>query len=108
MLLARVLARVLDDGQLTVIDADGRVHRLSGRRPGPAVTLRIHDKWTDLRLALRPRLALGEAYMDGKITLENGADLYDLLDLLGRNFVQLEATLMLRWSYTLQRWLRAL
>jgi cyclopropane-fatty-acyl-phospholipid synthase len=46
--------------------------------------------------------------MDGKITLEGGAQLYDLLDLLGRNFAALEATPMVRWSYALQHWLRAL
>ena len=49
------------------------------------------------RLALRPRLALGEAYMDGKLTVEDG-DIYDLLDLLGRNMAALEATPMVRWS----------
>ena len=33
----------------------------------------------------------GEAYMDGKLTVEDG-DIYDLLDLLGRNMAALEAT----------------
>ena len=59
------------------------------------------------RLALRPRLALGEAYMDGKLTVEDG-DIYDLLDLVGRNMAALEATPMVKWSYALQRWLRFL
>jgi cyclopropane-fatty-acyl-phospholipid synthase len=39
---------------------------------------------TPLRLALRPELVLGEAYMDGKLKIERGA-LWDLLDLIGRN-----------------------
>ena len=42
MLLARVLAPVLGEGQLTIIDAAGRLHRIDGPRPGPSVTLRIH------------------------------------------------------------------
>ncbi len=46
--------------------------------------------WTGIRLAFRPRLALGEAYMDGRLTVERG-DLYDLLDLLGRNIAAVEA-----------------
>jgi cyclopropane-fatty-acyl-phospholipid synthase len=107
MLLARVLARVVGEGQLTIIDAGGRSHRIGGARPGPVLTLRIHDRWTGIRLALRPRLALGEAYMDGKLTVEDG-DIYDLLDLIGRNMAALEATTAVKWSYGLQRWLRFL
>ena len=108
MLLARVLARVLGEGQLTIIDAAGRSHRVDGARPGPTLTIRIHTWWTGVRLALRPRLAVGESYMNGLLTVEEGGDIYDLLDLLGRNMARLEATTMVRWSYTLQRWLRVL
>ena len=107
MLLAQVLARVVREGQLTIIDEAGCSHRLTGVRPGPAVTMRIHDRWTGIRVALRPRLALGEAYMDGRLTIEGG-DLYDLLDLLGRNISALETTPMVRVSYAIQRWLRVL
>lgn len=105
MLLAQVLARVVGSGRLTVVDETGRSHRIAGAQPGPSVTLRIHDRWTGIRIALRPRLALGEAYMDGRLTVEEG-DLYDLLDLLGRNIAAVEATPLMRWSYALQRWLR--
>ena len=108
MLLAQVLARLLGEGQLTIIDEVGTPHRIEGALPGPSVTLRIHTWWTGVRVALRPRLALGEAYMDGTLTVEDGGDIYDLLDLLGRNIAALEATPMVRWSYTLQRWLRVI
>jgi cyclopropane-fatty-acyl-phospholipid synthase len=108
MLLAQVLARLLGEGQLTIIDEFGTPHRIEGARPGPSVTLRIHTWWTGVRVALRPRLALGEAYMDGTLTVEDGGDIYDLLDLLGRNIAALEATPMVRLSYTLQRWLRVI
>jgi cyclopropane-fatty-acyl-phospholipid synthase len=107
MLLARVLARVVGEGQLTIIDAADKPHCMEGARPGPAVTLRLHDRWTGTRLALRPRLALGEAYMNGKLTVEDG-DIYDLLDLVGRNMSALESTPTVKWSYALQRWLRFL
>ena len=83
MLLAKVLARVLGEGRLTIIDAAGRTHRLEGSKPGPAVTMRLHNWWTGVRLVLRPRLAFGETYMHGHLTVEDG-DIYDLLDLLGR------------------------
>ena len=107
MLLARALLRVLGEGQLTIIDPDGKTHRVIGPKPGPAVTMRVHDHWTGLRLLLRPRLALGEAYMDGKITIEDGKDVYDLLDLLGRNITALDATPFMTLSYGWQRLIRA-
>ena len=106
MLLAKVVARVLGEGQLTIIDAAGKAHVIRGRRPGPAVTVRIHDRWTALRLILRPRLACGEAYMDGKLTIEDGGELYDFLDLLGRNMAALESTPFVKWSYAWQRLVR--
>jgi cyclopropane-fatty-acyl-phospholipid synthase len=105
MLLAKVLARVLGEGQLTIIDAAGRPHRIEGQRRGPAVTMRVHTWWTGLRLVLRPRLAFGEAYMNGTLTVEQG-DLYDLLDLLGRNMAAIETTPFVRWSYVWQRLVR--
>ena len=107
MLFARVLSRALGEGQLTIIDAAGRSHRVQGARPGPAVTIRFHGRWTGLRLLLRPRLALGEAFMDGELTVENG-DIYDLLDLLGRNMAAFETTPFVRWSYGLQRLVRTI
>ena len=107
MLLARVLARIVVEGQLTIIDPAGRSHPIRGSKPGPSVTMRVHDQYTATRLVLRPRLALGEAYMDGTVTIEDGS-LYDLLDLVGRNTAALDATPMVKWSYALQRWIRIL
>ena len=106
MLLAKVLSRVLGEGQLTIIDPAGTAHRVTGGKPGPSVTMRVHDRWTGLRLLVRPRLAFGEAYMDGKLTVEEGGDIYDLLDLLGRNMAALEATPFVSWSYGWQRLIR--
>src|SRR5260370_14619588 len=108
MLLATVLSRVLGEGQLTIIDAAGRSHQVEGVGKGPAVTMRIDTWWTGIRLALRPRLAFGEAYMEGLLTVEGGGDIYDLLDLLGRNMAALESTPFVRWSYRWQRLVRVL
>src|SRR5580698_2454651 len=107
MLLAKVLSRVLREGQLTVIDSAGTAHRVIGGKPGPSVTIRVHDRWTGLRLLTRPRLAFGEAYMDGKLTIEDGGDIYDLLDLLGRNMAVLDSTPFIAWSQRWQRLIRA-
>src|SRR4051794_3050019 len=105
MLLARVLSRVVGEGQLTIIDAGGQVHRIHGAKNGPAVTMRILTWWTGMRLLLHPRLAFGEAYMEGKLIVEDGG-VYDLLDLLGRNIAAIDATPFFRWSLLWQRAIR--
>jgi cyclopropane-fatty-acyl-phospholipid synthase len=70
------------------------------------VTMKVHTWWTGVRLALRPRLAFGEAYMNSKLTVENGGDIYDLMDLIGRNISALDETFIVRMSYRWQRLVR--
>ena len=90
-MLTRLLNRLIRVGRLTIIGPDGRVKHYgeSGKHElSPEVTVRLGGWLTPLRLALRPELILGEAYMDGKLTIERGT-LWDLLDLIGRN-IQLQ------------------
>jgi cyclopropane-fatty-acyl-phospholipid synthase len=88
MLLATVCKSLIDDGALTLIDADGRTHRF-GRTHRPAdVVVRLTDRSLHWKLAVNPSLYLGEAYMDGTLTVERG-DVYDLLDLCGKNLCRL-------------------
>ena len=57
-----------------------------------------------MRLLLHPRLAFGEAYMDGTLTVEDGS-LYDFLDLLARNIAAAHAVRapVLSWLRTVRR-----
>lgn len=89
MLLARLLDRLVHTGRLTLVDASGRAHQF-GKNHGPRVSMRVHDRATARRLALRPKLAFGESYMDGTLTLEDGT-IYDLLDLLAINLQRYES-----------------
>lgn len=83
-MLCGVLFRTLiREGRLTVIDAGGKRH-VFGEDRSPAVTMRLHDRWIEKQLFLNPNLHIGEGYMDGRLTVEDG-DLYDLLDLILRN-----------------------
>src|SRR6478736_4831417 len=72
-------------GQLITIMADGKVNRfgtpIEGRDP---VTVRFTDKAAPRSIALNPSLGAGEAYMDGRMLLEQG-DILDLLDLVTSN-----------------------
>jgi cyclopropane-fatty-acyl-phospholipid synthase len=83
MLLSHLLNRLIKVGSLSVIDAGGKSHHFHGTGT-PWVTIRLHDRRLHHRLFFNPRLALGEAYMDGQLTVED-ADLYGFLDLIGKN-----------------------
>jgi len=75
----RLLDHLITVGTLRV-QVPGQDFVFSGA-PGPSVTMRLHDRSVARKLFLNPRLHLGEAYMDGTLTIED-ATLYDLLDLL--------------------------
>src|SRR3954471_4387003 len=83
MLLARLLERVITIGRIRIVDAGGKVHAIAGRA-GASVTMRLHDPALHWKLAARPRLYLGEAFMEGTLTIEE-ASLYDLMDLVAVN-----------------------
>ena len=91
MLLARFASRVIEKGRLTVIDPQGRRHDCTGAEPGPEASIRIHDRATARRILLNPQLAIGEAYMDGTLRVEEG-DLADFLAVLIANVNALSRT----------------
>lgn len=82
-LLCRLLKALVRDGRLRLIDAGGGVHEFGERSVKP-VTVRLHDKAVASALVTDPHLALGEAYMDGRLTVED-AGIADLLNLIARN-----------------------
>jgi cyclopropane-fatty-acyl-phospholipid synthase len=84
-LLKNLLQAFIRKGTLTLYDADGGKHDFGGREPGPSVTLRLHDRSLQRRLAVNPELIAGEAYMDGTMTFEEGSSLDDLMALFGAN-----------------------
>jgi cyclopropane-fatty-acyl-phospholipid synthase len=81
--LRYMLDRIVKSGYLNLIDAEGRNHCFGDRRGTPVVA-RIADKATERRLVSHPTLAIGEAYMDGRLIIEQGT-IYDFLDLLADN-----------------------
>lgn len=107
MLLARALDRLLSVGSLTIVAPDGAIAKAGGHAPGPAATVRVHDRATLRRIILNPRLAVGEAWMDGTLTVE-GCTLYDFLELMTRNMGALESSPLVRLSFWLQRFTRFL
>ncbi len=78
----RLLAHGIRQGRVTLIDHHGG--RQTFGRGNPEVTIRVADAATDRALAFNPWLAAGEAYMDGKLTFEEGS-LYDFIDIAMAN-----------------------
>ncbi|HWB49603.1 MAG TPA: cyclopropane-fatty-acyl-phospholipid synthase family protein [Stellaceae bacterium] len=106
MLLARLLSRFVRIGRLELFDAGGGRHVFDGS-PGPVVTVRLHDAALHRELVLNPRLHVGEAYMDGTLTIEKG-DIYSLIELLVRNDERMADSVAWRALSRLQRLTRRL
>ena len=83
MLVGRMFRRLVRTGTLRVIDADGWM-REYGDGNTPRVTVRLRDRALHWQLYLRPSLAAGEAFMAGRLTVEDGS-IYDFLEIIGSN-----------------------
>src|ERR1700722_15639918 len=102
-LLKRLFNSVVRHGTLTVIRPDGSALDF-GSGP-PHVAIRFHDRPALLELALNPDLKLGELYMDGRLTVEDG-DMAALLDLLMSNLAQYNPAGVFRLMRRMRRLLR--
>ncbi|HEY9549014.1 MAG TPA: cyclopropane-fatty-acyl-phospholipid synthase family protein [Kiloniellaceae bacterium] len=99
MLFQKLLQKVIRDGSLRLIDAGGRIFDC-GDGTGRRCTMRIHKRHLEYKLVLNPPLYLGEAYMDGGITLDEGT-LRDFIALLARNYCYLESNPLVKLGFAL-------
>ncbi|AJY52760.1 MULTISPECIES: SAM-dependent methyltransferase [Halomonadaceae] len=106
MMLSAFLSRIVRVGELTVITPSGRRQRF-GPGGAPAVTVRLHHRALYRKLIMNPDLYLGEAYMDGTLTVEEGS-LRDLLELCTANGEALDSHPIQRVRRRLGRPLRYL
>ncbi len=103
MLFPAILKSMVRRGDLRLIDGRGRTH-VYGDGTGPRCTVRLGARHLDYTLALNPELSIGEAYVDGLLTIEEGS-LYDTLAIAARNFDNLGRT---PWLAALSRVMRRL
>ena len=80
-----LLKRVVQIGDIVFVDSDGAPHRY-GEGTGREVRVRLNDRRLERELVLDPELFAGEAYMQGRLAIEQGT-LYDFLALMMRNMV---------------------
>lgn len=84
-MLAHLLSRFVRNGRLTVLHHDGSRESFGSGENGPAVTVKLHDAKVQRELFFNPELASAEAYMDGRLTIEDGGKVFDLLMLFSVN-----------------------
>jgi cyclopropane-fatty-acyl-phospholipid synthase len=82
-LLDILLRRIVRRGSLELIDADGIAHSYGDGGP-PRVSVRLADRRLERQLVRDPPLALGEAYMHGRLQMVDGG-IYDFLELILSN-----------------------
>lgn len=81
-LIGRFVDQLLPTGRLTVIMPDGQSETFGrGGEGSPQQTVRFHDRAAMLAVLRKPRLGIGEMYMDARLTVEDGTIL-DLLQLV--------------------------
>ncbi|MBJ7409750.1 MAG: class I SAM-dependent methyltransferase [Phenylobacterium sp.] len=81
--LQAMLERIVRSGNLTLKLPGGRELRL-GDGTGPELVARITSAAWAARIAAKPGLGVGEAYMDGGLVLEQG-QIAEFIDLIGAN-----------------------
>ena len=79
-LIGRLIGRLLKRGTITIITPNGE-RATYGPGGGKALTIRATDRKVLFDLVRNPRLGIGETYMDGRLTIEDGTIL-DLLELV--------------------------
>ena len=90
--------RIVSVGNLTMVDVDGN-ETTFGDGTGKPVRVRFTDRKVEWQIASNPHLHLGEAYMDGRMIVEEGR-IYDFLAIVLSNIEQAEAP---RWIYVFSR-----
>ncbi|HEX8215474.1 MAG TPA: cyclopropane-fatty-acyl-phospholipid synthase family protein [Allosphingosinicella sp.] len=84
-LLDKMLRKLIRKGELVLVNHDGKEYRYGAPEPGQQrVRVRLTDKGAAFHIAKDPRVGAGEAYMDGRLVVEEG-DVRDLVLLVRYN-----------------------
>jgi cyclopropane-fatty-acyl-phospholipid synthase len=103
-MLGLLFSQVIKQGTLTVVWPSGKT--VSYGAGSPRATIKVHGTWTPWTIGFRPDLVFGEAYMDGKVTVEHGT-IADVLAIMLMNLNAGRLPGILRASRTLRQWLRS-
>src|SRR4029453_6389418 len=79
-LISGLIGTLLTRGRITLVQPDGS-RETYGPGGGKELIVRFADRRVAFDLVRNPRLMVGETYMDGRLTIEDGTIL-DLLELI--------------------------
>ena len=102
-LLDGALRRLIQTGTLEVCLPDGEIRRYGTGNTTTAIT--IHDWPTLRRIAFQPDVALGDAWMDGGLSVDKG-DIYGLISLCLENYQDARVPWLWQFRDRLRRTLR--
>src|ERR1700750_250391 len=83
-MIERLVGKLISRGSITLL-RPGKPPRTFGPGDGKAITVRFTDRRVGFDIARNPRLGLGEAYMDGRLVIEDGTILDFLEMVVGAN-----------------------
>jgi cyclopropane-fatty-acyl-phospholipid synthase len=83
-LIGKLLGKLMSRGRLTLVQPNG-ARETYGPGGGQELTVRLMDRKVAFDIARNPRLGFGEAYMDGRIVIEDGTILELLEMIVGAN-----------------------
>lgn len=101
-----VFGNLIHTGTLRVTDATGRTLTYTGRKPGLSVGMKLHDPKLHSQLFFDAEMAMGEGYMNGTLTLDEGTSLFDLLTVLYGNYINTPRNTAFYAVVSLQRMIR--
>jgi len=84
--LSLLLSSLIEDGDITFVDASGQAHRF-GNGTGHPVEVEIADRRLEWHLVLDPEMAAGVGYMSGRLRVTRGS-VYDFIALMMRNMAE--------------------
>jgi len=103
-LFDKFVGRLFKRGDFTIIFPDGSRRRYGTPEPSlKPVTIRFADKGVPRFIASNPHLHAAEAYMDGRLIIEQG-DIRDLVDLVRINGRWEEGRITLRGTFASLLW----
>jgi len=79
-LIGKMIGKLLRQGSITLIGPDGK-QETCGAEGGRHLTVRFTDRAVPFEILKNPRLGMGEAYMDGRVIVEDGSVL-ELLEMI--------------------------
>ena len=80
-LIGKLLGTLVKKGRLTLVTADGKRETFGPDANAKPIIVRFTDRKVAFDIVRNPRLGFGEAYMDGRLLVEEGTIL-DLLELI--------------------------